>query len=119
MLGKKTISCFGGSIEGVGKGILVVDVKCLRAGTDAIGEFDVSQVTRIVFLCTIDRNLDVWRARWNIDTDSPLCILCVPSCRMPRTIDDKSDVQAKRSHFDVIKPDITPGGDRIRGTPED
>jgi len=67
MSGKYAISCFGGSSEGVGKGILFVVVKCLAADTDAIGNFNVTQETRDVLLCTIDWSLDAWRVRWNID----------------------------------------------------
>jgi hypothetical protein len=54
MLGKKTISCFGGSMEGVEKGILVVVVKCLLADTAVIGKFDVTWESRIVLFCTRD-----------------------------------------------------------------
>jgi hypothetical protein len=42
MLGKKAISCFGGSMEGVGKSILLVVVKCLLMDTVAAGNFDAT-----------------------------------------------------------------------------
>ena len=52
MLGKKAISCFGGSMEGVGKGILLVVVKCLLADTAVVGKFDVTWESRTVLFCT-------------------------------------------------------------------
>jgi hypothetical protein len=54
MLGKKAISCFGGSMEGVGKGILLVVVKCLLAETAVVGKFDVTWESRTTLFCTSD-----------------------------------------------------------------
>ena len=50
-------------MEGVGKGILLVVVKCLVAGNAATGNFDVAKETRSVFFCAIDWNLDACRTR--------------------------------------------------------
>ena len=68
MLGKKAISCFGGSMEGVGKGILLVVVKCLLANTAVVGKFNVAWESRTVLFCTSDRNLDAGPVRRNIES---------------------------------------------------
>lgn len=54
MLGKKAISRFGGSMEGVEKGILLVVAKCLLADTAVVGKFNVTWESRTVLFCTSD-----------------------------------------------------------------
>ena len=62
-------------MEGVGKGILLVAVKCLPTNTAVVGKFDGSWESRTVLFCTSDRNLDAGPVRRNIEIRTRLCKL--------------------------------------------
>jgi hypothetical protein len=64
-------------MEGVGKGILLVVVKCLLANTAVVGKFDVTWESRTVLFSTSDRNLDAGPMRRNIGVRTRLCKLWV------------------------------------------
>ena len=64
-------------MEGVGKGILLVVVKCLLANTAVVGKFDVTWESRTVLFSTSDRNLDAGPMRRNIEVRTRLCKLWV------------------------------------------